>query len=123
MPFLEDIHRSTSLQVSALIKYYQVDAEAIPEHTLAKVNSILQAKDVNEASELAKKAIESGRMYCLGMWSQKKAKGPRTKAFVTKQAKREDAFAARMKEKEFNAAAKKHKKLAKELWLEVSKMN
>lgn len=118
---LRELHKKAFDSVISNLFYYQVEGEP-PVHTLQKVDAILLATDSVSATSLTEKAIESGYMYCLGMWASGKAKGPRNKKFLLKEIKKEEAFAGRMKAKGFKLAAKKHKELAKALHLELAKI-
>lgn len=119
--YLRDLHKTTLDTVSNHIAYYQVE-EGIPPHTVAKIDAILAARNIEEAKELSRKANQSGFMYCLSMWAKGKAKGPRTKEYIEHEAKKAAALATRLEAKGYREAAAKHRMQALALWDELDKI-
>jgi hypothetical protein len=119
--YLKDLHKTALETISSYVGYYQVE-ESIPPYTLAKVDAILISSNMEDAKERARKATQSGFMYCLYMWANGKAKGPRTKEFIEHEAKKEDALAARLEAKGYRESAAKHRLQALSLWDELATM-
>jgi hypothetical protein len=115
---LLNIKCSVIKNIEGLLKYYQV-SDHIPTHTLAKIETILSASNIDEAALFASKANESAFMYCLAQWAQGNAAGPRTKKYIEHQARKEEGLAKRLEAKGYLAAAARHKEKALSLWTEL----
>ena len=116
---LKSLHTTTLKQLQDLIDYYRVEGSIGPDQ-IRKADKILNATSFEEASILAKKAVDSGFLYCMGMWGQGKAEGPRTVENLEKSAKRNEAFADWMEKKGNNKSAAKYRQKALEIRDEIS---
>ena len=107
--YLKDLVKQTKSKMISTAAHYGLPEADIPDRYYQKLALVLNAKDYEEAGQLANKAWDSFFICVLSMWAKKEIPGPTTPESLEKKAKQAEGLARMLEKKGDDDAAKKQR--------------